>query len=127
MKFGLIGYPLNHSYSKSFFDSKFRSEGLLDWTYDNFSLDDIDAVQDVLQSDLFGLNVTIPYKTKILDFVNEVDEVAFKIGAANTLVQLHPGYWKAFNTDWLGFKESLLDWMKGNPIPGHALILGTGG
>lgn len=127
MKFGLIGYPLSHSYSKAFFESKFQSEGLPDWTYENFSLDDIGAVKDLLQSDIFGLNVTIPYKSKILEFVNEVDEVAFRIGAANTLVQLHPGFWKAFNTDWIGFKESILDWMKGYPVPGHALILGTGG
>ena len=127
MKFGLIGYPLSHSYSKSFFETKFQSLGLSDLSYDNYALDDINEVKELLKSDLFGLNVTIPYKTKILDFVNEVDEVAFRIGAANTLVQLHPGYWKAFNTDWIGFKESLLDWMKGMPIPGHALILGTGG
>lgn len=127
MKFGLIGYPLGHSFSKSFFDAKFKREGYSGFTYTNYSLEDIDAVKSVLQSDVFGFNVTIPYKSAIMDLLNEVDETAFRIGAVNVLVRASPDAWKGFNTDWLGFKESLLDWMKGFPIPGHALILGTGG
>ncbi|HUR32135.1 MAG TPA: shikimate dehydrogenase [Saprospiraceae bacterium] len=127
MKFGLIGYPLGHSFSKGFFEEKFQREGLTDFNYENFSIENIELVKPILQSDVFGLNVTIPYKTLILDYLRETDEIAFKIGAVNTLVQIQPGVWKGFNTDWSGFKESLLDWMKGHPIPGHALILGTGG
>ena len=127
MKFGLIGYPLGHSFSKAFFEAKFQQEGLANFTYENFSLEHIDLVKPILQSDVLGLNVTIPYKTLILDYLNDVDDIAFKIGAVNTLVQTQPGVWKGFNTDWLGFKESLLAWMRGHSIPGHALILGTGG
>ena len=127
MKFGLIGYPLGHSYSRDFFTGKFGKEGYPDFTYSNFSLDNIEDVRALLDSDAFGLNVTIPYKTVILDFIQEVDDVAFKIGAVNTLVKTSAHSWKGFNTDWSGFNESLLDWMKGHAIPKHALILGTGG
>ena len=127
MKFGLIGYPLGHSFSKAFFETKFRDTGHEGFSYDNYSLEDISSVQALLASDVFGLNVTIPYKTAIMDYLNEVDETAFKIGAVNTLVRIGHGSWKGFNTDWSGFKESLIEWMKGHPIPGHALILGTGG
>lgn len=127
MKFGLIGYPLGHSFSKIFFEEKFEKVGYPDFTYELFSLESIDEVDSILQSDVFGLNVTIPYKSIILDHISQVDEVAFKIGAVNTLVQVSPNTWKGFNTDWSGFKESLIDWMMGNPIPAHALILGTGG
>lgn len=127
MKFGLIGYPLGHSFSKSFFETRFEEEGLSGFTYDLFPIENMDAVKSVLQSDMFGLNVTIPYKSKVMDYLNEVDETAFKIGAVNTLVHLSPQVWKGFNTDWSGFKESLLSWMAGYPVPGHALILGTGG
>ena len=127
MKFGLIGYPLGHSYSKGFFTDKFAREGYSNFTYDNYSLDSIDEVRALLNSDVFALNVTIPYKSAIMDFIQEVDEVAFKIGAVNTLVKTSDHIWKGFNTDWSGFKESLIDWMKGHTIPGHALILGTGG
>lgn len=127
MKFGLIGYPLGHSYSKVFFTDKFRKEGYNDFTYDNYSLDNIEQVKALLESDVFGLNVTIPYKSVILDYIRDVDDVASKIGAVNTLVKTGEHSWKGFNTDWSGFNESLLNWMKGYAIPKHALILGTGG
>ncbi len=127
MKFGLIGYPLGHSFSQSFFETKFDQEGLSGFTYDNFSLENLDSVRSLLHSDIFGLNVTIPYKSAIMDYLNEIDDVAFKIGAVNTLVRTHTDSWKGYNTDWSGFKESLIAWMRGHPVPGHALILGTGG
>src|SRR5687767_8943207 len=127
MKFGLIGYPLGHSFSKSFFDGKFSKEGYAQFQYDNYALEDIESVRSLLESDVFGLNVTIPYKSAILDFIQDVDEVAFKIGAVNTLVRTGEYVWKGFNTDWLGFQESFMDWMKGKAMPDRALILGTGG
>ncbi len=127
MKFGLIGYPLGHSFSKGYFENKFLKEGLLDFTYNNFPIESIETVQPMLQSDVLGFNVTIPYKTTIIDYLDEVDDDAFKIGAVNTLVKLASGKWKGFNTDWSGFTESLTDWMRGQPIPSRALILGTGG
>src|SRR3989337_3675245 len=127
MKFGLIGYPLGHSFSKSFFESKFKDEGYNDFTYENFAVEDADTIRSILHSDLFGLNVTIPYKSVIMEYLNEIDEVAFKIGAVNTLVRTSEDSWKGFNTDWSGFKESLIEWFKGHPIPDQAMILGTGG
>ena len=63
MKFGLIGYPLGHSFSKAFFEKKFEQEGYPDFSYDLFPLDNIDQVDSILQSDVFGLNITIPYKS----------------------------------------------------------------
>lgn len=127
MKFGLIGYPLSHSFSKPFFESKFQQEGLSTFSYENFSVENIEAVQSILAGDLFGLNVTIPYKSLIMDYINETDETAFKIGAVNTMVRTSGASWMGFNTDWTGFSESLIEWTKGNTIPSHALILGTGG
>lgn len=127
MKFGLIGYPLGHSFSESFFKKKFEEEGYSGFSYENYPLEDLDDVYSVLHSDIFGLNVTIPYKSKIMDYLNEVDDTAFKIGAVNVLVQVARDTWKGFNTDWSGFSESLISWMKGYSMPGHALILGTGG
>jgi shikimate dehydrogenase len=127
MKFGLIGYPLGHSFSKGFFEEKFQKEGYPDFTYANYPLENIGVVKSLLESDVFGLNVTIPYKSVILDHIQEIDDVAFKIGAVNTLVKTGTNAWKGFNTDWIGFKESLTRWMKGYEIPDNALILGTGG
>ena len=127
MKFGLIGYPLGHSFSKSFFENKFEQEGNSGFTYELFPVENPAQIESILQRDLFGLNVTIPYKTVIVDYLSDLDEVAFKIGASNTLVRISPNSWKGFNTDWSGFKESLVNWVAGNPIPGNGLILGTGG
>ena len=127
MKFGLIGFPLGHSFSKAFFEAKFQNESLTGFTYDNFPVEDIDSIKALLQTDVFGFNITIPYKSVILDYINDVDEAAFKIGAVNTLVRTSEDSWKGYNTDWSGFRESLLEWLIGAPIPQKALILGTGG
>ena len=124
---GLIGYPLLHSFSKEFFESKFKSLGLTDFSYSNFSIEKIEDIQNLLRSDLFGLNVTIPYKSSIIQYLNEIDPTALQIGAVNTLVRTGDYSWKGFNTDIIGFKLSLEDWMKGNSFPECALILGTGG
>jgi shikimate dehydrogenase len=127
MKFGLIGYPLGHSFSKAYFSGKFQKMGLNDFTYELYPLSQIDEVHKVLGSDVFGLNVTIPYKEAILCYLNDIDAVAWKIGAANTLVRTGPNSWKGFNTDASGFKASLLDWFGDRPLPKKALILGSGG
>jgi len=127
MKFGLVGYPLTHSFSKQYFESKFQTLGLKDFSYDNFPIEKIEDILPILQSDISGLNITIPYKTSAIDFLNEIDDTALKIGAVNTLVRTGKYSWKGFNTDEAGFKKSLQNWMKGYPVPGKALILGTGG
>jgi shikimate dehydrogenase len=127
MKFGLIGYPLAHSYSKTFFETKFQSFGLTDFSYDNYEIENIEDVSSILRKDIFGLNVTIPHKENILNYINQIDLTALQIGAVNTLVRTSQYSWKGYNTDYSGFKSSLEEWMKGYEFPKRALILGTGG
>ncbi|MEO6131170.1 MAG: shikimate dehydrogenase [Saprospiraceae bacterium] len=127
MKFGLIGYPLTHSFSKKYFDAKFISLGLAGFTYQNFSLNKIGDIIPILAGDLLGLNVTIPYKSAVIDYLDEIDHDAEEIGAVNTLVQIENSKWKGFNTDGTGFKFSLENWIGENLYPEKALILGSGG
>ena len=127
MKFGLIGFPLTHSFSKKYFETKFHTLGLTNFSYDNFPIEKIVDVLPILQSDMFGLNVTIPHKTNILVYINEIDPIALQIGAVNTLVKNGENSWKGFNTDHSGFRISLETWMEGLQFPERALILGTGG
>jgi shikimate dehydrogenase len=127
MKFGLIGYPLTHSFSKEYFTSKFQTLGLEDFSYDNFPLTAIEEVIPLLQQDFMGFNVTIPYKEQILKFLHDSDPAVTSIGAANTLVHIGDHKWKAYNTDASGFQESLLKWFGSESFPAKALVLGTGG
>ena len=123
--FGLIGYPLSHSFSAGYFNKKFQNLALTDHEYRNFEIENIGQVKDILKLDhLAGINITIPYKTDILDYTNYLSPEVKAIGAANTLRILN-GRIEAFNTDYLGFKNSL----EGLPFDRKlkALILGTGG
>ena len=131
MLYGLIGYPLGHSFSEKYFTSKFKNEGI-DATYSLFPLPSIDDLPDLLKShkDLKGFNVTIPYKQEVMDYIDILSEDASEIGAVN-VVKINEGvgdtdkYLCGYNTDYIGFTESLrpllTDEMK------KALILGTGG
>ncbi len=125
---GLIGYPLTHSFSKSYFKQKFEKEKITDYIYRNFELPDLKELPYLIQNtpNLTGLNVTIPYKEKVLTYVDEVSPEVAAVGAANTLV-IHPVSKKisAYNTDIYGFRQSLLAFLK--PWHRKALILGTGG
>ena len=127
MKFGLIGYPLHHSYSKQYFSDKFHFLQLHDFTYENFAIANIEEVLPILHDGYSGLNVTIPYKEKIISFINDIDPVAFNIGAVNCLARSGQHSWKGFNTDASAFQYTLQDWFAGKPYPGKALVLGTGG
>ncbi|MEP6647640.1 MAG: hypothetical protein ABJC12_11185, partial [Saprospiraceae bacterium] len=129
MKFGLIGYPLTHSFSKKYFTEKFINLGLTNpnFSYENYPLENVEDLIPLLRSDLFGLNVTIPYKSLVIPFLDEIDPVALQIGAVNTLVKTSTNTWKGFNTDVTAFRLSLENWMTGTPLPKQALILGTGG
>jgi len=127
MKFGLIGYPLSHSFSKAYFTEKFHQLGLDQFTYDLLPIAHIEEVSTILRSDVFGLNVTIPYKQSVIQYINDIDPVALKIGAVNTLVRTGKYSWKGFNTDSIGFLRSLKDWIGVSQIPAKALILGSGG
>ena len=125
--YGLIGYPLLHSVSQVYFTDKFRKEKITGRQYKLFPLIEIQSLTTLLQDhkDIYGLNVTIPYKEKILTFLNDLDPVAKKIGAVNTIKIIRkegPSNLKGYNTDAGGFRNSInLEEHK------NALILGTGG
>ncbi len=127
-KFGLIGKTLKHSFSKSYFTEKFQKEGI-DAQYELYELADIAGLKDLLHDpDLVGLNVTIPYKEQVLPYLNAVDPTAEAIGAVNTIRIERRGaepFLTGFNTDFIGFTDSLKTMLK--PYHQRALILGTGG
>lgn len=125
--FGLIGFPLSHSFSKKYFNDKFLSEKLTNHFYELFPLSEINQLPQLIASNrqLTGLNVTIPYKETVIPFLDEIDSEAEEIGAVNT-IRFHDGKLKGFNTDVYGFNRSLMK--KVHPSTHHsALILGTGG
>ncbi|WP_420460635.1 shikimate dehydrogenase family protein [Neolewinella sp.] len=131
--FGLIGYPLSHSFSRGYFTEKFQQLGLDDThKYLNFELTNINQFKKILDeySDLVGCNVTIPHKRAIMAVLDEVDPVAERIGAVNTiLVRDRRTY--GYNTDYLGFRDDLVHRMAEQGFSfargRAALILGTGG
>lgn len=125
-KFGLIGYPLGHSFSKKYFTAKFETEGIKDCQYDLYEIEDISRLPSIIQQnpELEGLNVTIPYKEKVLPYLDSIDSACEEIGAVNC-IQIKDGKLKGYNTDYIGFKESLNNWLKGEKP--YALVLGTGG
>ncbi len=127
-QYGLIGRSLSHSFSKKYFTEKFKKENISDCSYDLFEIDDIELFPKVLKehSGLKGLNVTIPYKETILDFLTDIDENAAAIGAVNTIKLLtNSKSIVGYNTDYYGFKKSLKPFLDINHE--RALILGTGG
>lgn len=126
-KFGLIGKNISYSFSKSFFDKKFKKEGITGATYTNFDIDNIAEFPNIINTnpDMVGLNVTIPYKESIIPFLDSLNKKAKKIGAVNTIKILENGQLKGYNTDYYGFKKTLKPHLK--PKHKRALILGTGG
>lgn len=124
-EYGLIGYPLTHSFSPSYFNNKFQHEGV-DAVYHSFAIPDIEHFTTLLQTHphLSGLNVTIPYKQSVISYLNELDTVAEVIGAVNCIA-ITNGNTKGYNTDVIGFEQSLLPLLQ--PHHTHALVLGTGG
>ena len=129
-KFGLIGYPLGHSFSEKYFSEKFGRENIRDCSYDNYPLKSLDSFQDLITDnpELCGLNVTIPYKTKILKYVDETGPEIRDIGAVNVLkIKRKDGniLIYGYNSDVYGIRESLISYVKGTAK--NALILGTGG
>ena len=128
--YGLIGYPLDHSFSKKYFTEKFEKEKIKACSYRNFPLENIEDFPLIIRntSGLSGLNVTIPYKEKIVPFLHELDEVSESIGAVNTIKFTEPDgelHLKGFNSDAWGFERSLHPFL--TPSVRKALILGTGG
>ncbi|WEK35414.1 MAG: shikimate dehydrogenase [Candidatus Pseudobacter hemicellulosilyticus] len=125
-RFGLIGYPLSHSFSQRYFTEKFHQEQITGCVYENFPLQQISELTAVLaqQSGLNGLNVTIPYKEQVLSFLHHRNEVVQEIGACNC-IRIRNGELTGFNTDVIGFEQSLLQYLQ--PAHRKALVLGTGG
>lgn len=127
--FGLIGFPLSHSFSATYFNNKFVEEQIVDCDYRLFAIPTISELTTMLQenTNLCGFNVTIPYKKEIFPFLTDIDPVAAEVGAVNAVkvirneknVELH-----GYNTDILGFEYSLTPLLHGRK---KALILGTGG
>ena len=121
-QFGLIGKSLSHSFSKVYFEEKFRREHI-HATYSLFELSDIEKITDLIQQnpDLVGFNVTIPYKQQIIPFLDELSDEAQSVSAVNAVIiqrtdhQIHT---KGYNTDIIGFQQSL----QGITIPKSALM-----
>ena len=129
-KYGLIGYPLTHSFSKRFFTEKFENEKI-DSTYENFEIDSIDKLPEIIKNnpEVIGINVTIPYKEQVIPFLDDLNDSAREIGAVNTIKVSRSSsgriHLKGFNTDTFGFESSLKPLLK--QYHKKALILGTGG
>lgn len=130
MIFGLIGFPLTHSFSQNFFNQKFEAEGI-DAEYVNFEIPQIGDVSEVIAEnpDLVGFNVTIPYKEQIIPYLAEIDGQAQKIGAVNVVKVSYDSngklILKGFNSDVVGFSDSISPLLK--PWMKEALVLGNGG
>lgn len=125
-RFGLLGRNINYSFSRAYFNEKFERENLSLCSYENFDVPNLKNVKKLLKTThLKGLNVTIPYKEEVMPFLDELDEVALKIGAVNTVVFRADGTTKGYNTDYIGFQKSVLPLLSDSISA--ALILGTGG
>jgi shikimate dehydrogenase len=126
-RFGLIGYPLEHSFSKSYFSQKFENAGLYDCHYNLFPLKSLREFPLLLKKypELNGLNVTIPYKQQVIDYLDELDETAEAIGAVNTIQIGNDQYTTGYNTDVDGFIDSIRPLLA--KAHRQALIFGTGG
>lgn len=128
--YGLVGYPLSHSFSKKYFSEKFAREGRADCRYELFELPDPAAFPALWAKhrDLVGLNVTIPHKQAFFQYLGSLDESAKKVGAVNVVRRQPDGTLRGFNSDLYGFRKSLEDWEAFQKNrPDAALILGYGG
>jgi len=127
--YGLIGYPLSHSFSKEYFSQKFNTEQIADSFYELFPIEKMELMMAIVRShpNLRGLNVTIPYKEQVLGYLNKLDESARAIGAVNC-IKIENGLLFGYNTDAYGFEQSLRAFLQQHQTqPQQALILGTGG
>ena len=124
-QYGLIGKSLGHSFSKSYFENKFIKEQIQNASYSNFPLESIEEFKSLIKKTTFrGLNVTIPYKSSIIPFLDELSEETKSIGAVNT-IQFKNNRLIGYNTDYLGFHKAIKPFLQ-NTME-QALILGTGG
>ena len=123
--YGLIGYPLSHSFSKKYFDEKFEKEKIIDVEFRNFSIENISLLPEIIElKDLQGFAATIPYKREVISFLHESSNAVKKMNACNC-IKISEGKLYGFNTDVIGFKQSFIRQLQ--PHHNKALILGTGG
>lgn len=124
-RYGIIGFPLGHSFSRAFFTEKFQKEHI-DAEYVNFEIPSAHMLPEIVRSNphLRGLNVTLPYKEAVIPMLDSMSDEAREIGAVN-VIQVREGRLKGFNSDIIGFMGSLRPLLK--PWHQHALVLGTGG
>lgn len=125
-KYGIIGYPLTHSFSKQYFTDKIKKTAINDVGFENYPLAVIEEFPELLKAnpELKGLSVTIPYKETVLQYVNDFSDEVKSIGAANC-IRIRGNKLTAFNTDIIGFEKSFIKQLKS--LHKKALILGTGG
>ena len=128
-KYGLIGYPLGHSFSRQYHNERFERENIAA-VYDNYELPDISLLPGLVarETALRGLNVTIPYKQSVMTYLDAVDSVAQRVGAVNVIKIEHDNNcvrMVGYNSDYTGFRNSLVPLLQ--PHHRHALVLGTGG
>lgn len=128
-KYGLIGYPLVHSFSISYFNEKFKNENI-DAVYENYEIPTIEQFPEIIETnpELQGINVTIPYKEKVISYLDSISPEAREIGAVNVIKVIHKGkktIMKGYNSDVIGFTRSIEPLLE--PFHKKALILGTGG
>ena len=125
--FALVGRNISYSFSRRYFAEKFAKEQIANCEYINFDISTIEELPTLIRSTptLSGMNVTIPYKEAILPLLDEQDDALIAIKACNTIKLLPSGKLKGYNTDYIGFRDSLVPYLK--PHHHSALILGTGG
>jgi shikimate dehydrogenase len=125
-QFGLIGYPLSHSFSKKYFTEKFAEEGISNCNYELYPISSIDQFPQLLKdvAGLEGINVTIPYKEEVLPYLHHQSAAVQEIGACNC-IKIKDGELTGYNTDVLGFSQSIEPFLQ--PHHQQALVLGTGG
>ncbi len=124
-RYGLIGYPLSHSFSERYFSEKFKREGLTDHHYQNFPIEDVSDLRSFFaDKNLSGFNITIPHKEAVIQFLDRQSDVVKEIGACNC-VDIRDDIWTGYNTDVEGFRQSLLPLLKLHHK--KALLLGSGG
>jgi shikimate dehydrogenase len=127
-KFGIIGRPLTHSFSQGYFTEKFEKEGILNHIYNKHQLETIEEFPSILSDELVGLNVTLPYKQEVMQFLDHIEEEAKEIGAVNVIKiekRENKQYLTGYNSDYYGFINSFKPHLK--PHHTKALVLGTGG
>jgi len=124
--FGLIGYPLSHSFSKKYFTEKFEKEGLTDCNYELFPIPSIDKLPEILKNypELEGLNVTVPFKHLVLSYLHSVAGIPGELKACNC-IKIEGGKLSGYNTDYIGFEKSFTPLLKS--YHKKALLLGNGG